>query len=644
VSTLAAPVDAGRQAAARHAWREVYDAFTDAEPHELTPEDLESFAEAAWWTGRLDEAIALRERAYAAFLSAGDRLAAARMALVSSWDHSGRGAYAVANGWFAKAARFLEGMPESVEHAHLALTEGYGELDAGGRLDEALEALDRAYELAERFGDRDMAAIALAGKGRALIQRGEVKSGLELLDEASAAATCGELLPFATGLVYCCTLSSCQDVGDYRRAAEWSEAANRWCDRLDVSGFPGACRVHHAEITRLRGDWATAEHQAMAACEELQEFQRDITASGYYEVGEVRRQRGDFAAAEEAYGQANEWGRDPQPGLALLRLAQGKVQSAIAGIERALENVDTPLFRSRLLPARVEIAVAAGDLSSARAAAEELERTVDAFKIGDQRAPAFDASVHLALGQIMLAEGDATGAAASLRRARNAWDRVGAPYEVAHARMLLGLAYRRAGDEHSATLELEAALAAFERLGAKLDEERARELLGRLETRRTFLFSDIVDSTKLLETLGDDKWKKLLARHDELVREAIAESGGEVIKHTGDGFFASFDGPRHAVEAAVAVQRALDDEVFAPDVRIGIHTGGAFHIGGDVADYGGQGVHAAARIAAAAGAGEILVTDATLDGVRTAFSLSTSREQTLKGFEEPVEVVSVTWS
>jgi len=412
---------------------------------------------------------------------------------------------------------------------------------------------------------------------------------------------------------------------------------------LDVSGFPGACRIHHAEITRLRGDWAKAEEQALTACEELQAFQRDITASGYYEVGEVRRRRGDFVAAEESYRQANEWGREPQPGLALLRLAQGKVQSAVAGIDRALEDVDEPLIRMRSLPAKVEIAIAAGDLSSARVAADELERVVDTYKVGDRRTPAFDAALHLASGQLKLAERDSEGAARCLRRARDEWRQVGAPYETAQARTLLGLAYRRAGDEHSAVSELEAALGAFERLGAKLDEERAKELLGRLETKRTFLFSDIVDSTRLLETLGAEKWKKLLARHDELVREAIVASGGEVIKHTGDGFFASFDAPKQAVEAAVAVQRALDGEVFAPDVRIGVHTGGAFHIGGDVADYGGQGVHAAARVAAAAGAREILVTDPTLDGVRTAFAFSTRREETLKGFEEPVEVVSVNW-
>jgi class 3 adenylate cyclase len=209
--------------------------------------------------------------------------------------------------------------------------------------------------------------------------------------------------------------------------------------------------------------------------------------------------------------------------------------------------------------------------------------------------------------------------------------------------MLLGAALRRRGDEQGATVELEGALAAFERLGAKLDSERAQELLGRLQTRRTFVFTDIVDSTRLLETLGDEKWRKLLARHDELVRGRIVESGGEVVKKTGDGFFASFENPRAAVEAAIAIQRALGEEIVAPDVRIGAHTGEAFRTGADSSDFGGQGVHLAARIGAAAQAGEILFSRETLAGAGTGFRISEPRAETLKGFAEPVEVVSIDW-
>src|SRR5215211_4702437 len=547
-------LDDARNAAARQQWRRAYEAFSAIEPAELTPTDVECFAEAAWWMGKLDQAIGLREDAYARFSSTGERLKAARVALKLSDDYAGRGAFAVAQGWFANGERLLDAEPECAEHGVLALARAAKYMFVEGNLPGAIAEFERAVAIGERFGERDTQLLALAGKGRALLKSGEIEQGLALMDEATASAVSGGIGAYSTGLIYCITISSCNDVGDYRRAAEWTEAANRWCDRLDVTGFPGACRIHRAEIMRLRGDWPEAEAQALAACEELHDFDRHITAAGFYEVGEIRRRRGDFAAAEEAYRTADELGRDPQPGLALLRLAEGKIDGAVAAITRTLAEVQEPLPRLRRLPAQVDIAIAAGDLKTARAAADELERIVDSYKIGDRRAAAFDASVHFVSGHIKLAEKDAEGATRCLRRARAEWHEVGAPYETAQARMLLGLAFRRQGDEHAATAELEAALATFERLGAKLDGERAKELLGRLQARRTFLFTDIVDSTKLLETLGDEKWRKLLARHNELVRGRIVENGGEVVQQTGDGFFAAFDNPRGAIEAAIAIQ------------------------------------------------------------------------------------------
>ena len=636
-------LEEARAAAESHAWRTAYDAYSRADARELTPDDLEKIADAAYWTGNIDEAIAFRERAYAGFASAGEPTRAARLALTLSWNHMGRAAYAIANGWFAKAERLLEDVPESVEHGHLLIARGSVKLYVEGDLRGALDDFERAYEIGRRFGNAEVQTMALTFKGKVLLIRGEADAAFALFDEATAAAVSGELPPFSTGIVYCCTISSCEDVGDYRRSAEWSEAAKRWCERLDINGFPGACRVHHAKAVRVRGDWAEAEQHALAACDELQAFDRSITAFGLYEVAEIRRRRGEFAAAEEAYRESNALGREPQPGLALLRLAEGKVDAAAAAIKRALEDVADPLRRIAHLPAQVEIAVAARDLKTARAAADELEQLVDMYKLGGRRTPAFDGTVHFARGQISLSDGDTASAARCLRRARDEWQQVGAPYETAQARLLLGLAYRREGDEDGAMSELEAAQVTFERLGAKLDEERAKELLGKLETRRTFLFTDIVDSTKLLETLGDAKWKKLLARHDELLRERIGGSGGDVIKQTGDGFFAAFDNPKGAIEAAVAIQRALADEIVAPDVRIGLHTGGAFHTDDNFSDYGGQGVHTAARIGAVAEPGEIVVSRETIEGLAGAFRLSEPRSQTLKGFDRPVEVVSVDW-
>jgi len=640
---MAGTVDVARNAAERHSWREAYDAYTGSGDSGLTPDDQEQFADAAWWTGKIDEAIGLRERSYAGFSAAGDRLGAARLALTLSWDHLNRGAFAVSRGWFANAERLLEGQPEAREHGFLALSRGITTLFAEGNIDDALPELERAHDIAARAGDRDTQVLALVGKGRAFVQRGDVEQGLAILDEASTSAVSGELRPYATGLVYCATITSCQHVGDYRRAAEWTEAASRWCEQEDMNGFPGACRIHRAEIMRLRGDWPEAEKTALAACEEVHDFDRLVTAGGYYEIGEIRRRRGDFAAAEEAFRTANELGRSPQPGLALLQLAQGKVESAVAGVTRRLAEMDEPLERVRMLPALAEIALAAGDLDTARSAAAELQQIVDSYKIGDRRAPAFDATVNLTLGQIELAGQDWDDASRDLRRARDEWQEIGAPYETAQGRMLLGIAFRHQGDEHAATLELQAAQTTFERLGAKLDEERAKELLGRVDTHRTFLFTDIVGSTRLLENLGDERWSKLLALHDKLVRTRIVESGGDVIKQTGDGFFASFDDPGAAIDAAVAIQRALQSEVFAPEVRIGAHAGTAFKTGASFSDYGGQSVHVAARIGAAAGAGEVLVSRETIDGIETSFRLSKPRAASLKGFEQPVEVVSVDW-
>jgi class 3 adenylate cyclase len=640
---VAGLVEDARAAAGRHSWREAYDAYSGSDERDLTPEDLERFADAAWWTGRLEKAIALRERSYTGFSAGGDRLGAARLALTLSWDHMNRAAFAVSRGWFANAERLLEGLPQAAEHGYLALSRGITALLAEGDVGKALPELERAHDIARRAGDRDTQVLALVGKGRALVQSGDVEQGLAILDEASTSAVSGELRPFATGLVYCVTITSCQDVGDYRRAVEWTEAASRWCEQEDMNGFPGACRIHRAEIMRLRGDWPQAEKTALAACEELREFDRFVTAGGYYEIGEIRRRRGDFAAADEAFRTANELGRSPQPGLALLQLAEGKAESAVAGITRALAEVHKPLLRVRVLPAAVEVAVAAGDLELARSAAAEFGQIVDSYKLGDRPAPAFDAATHLTRGQIKLAEKDWDGACDDLRRARNEWQQVGAPYETAQARLLLGIAFRHQGDESGATLELQAALATFERLGARLDEERVKELLGRVEARRTFLFTDIVDSTRLLETLGDERWSKLLARHDELVRTQILEFGGDVIKQTGDGFFASFGHPRAAIDGAVAIQRALQSEVFAPDVRIGAHAGRAFKTGANFTDYGGQSVHVAARIGAAAGAGEILVSRETLAGIEAPFRVSEPRAASLRGFDRPVDVVSIDW-
>jgi class 3 adenylate cyclase len=531
------PLEAGREAAQRHAWREAYPLLRTAdEAGTLAGDDLENLAAAAWWTGRLDEALALRERAYAAFSKQGEATRAAVLATALAMDHMVKGAFSVAGGWLARAERLLADEEESGAHGFLALIRGIGAFESGDLAGAAI-GLAEARDLATRHADPNIQAIAMVFQGMSLVSSGEVDAGLALLDEATAAAVSGELDPLATGMVYCCTIDSCQALGDCGRAAEWTEAANRWCDRLDITGFPGACRIHRAQIMRLRGEWPRAEEQALTACDELRHYNHFVTAAGYYEIGEIRRRRGDFAAAEEAYAQSRELGREPEPGQALLRLAQGKVDSAARALKRELERDDLdPLARAHRLPAQVEISLAAGEIKRARDAADELEAIADGYQAGNKRTPALEGAVRLARGQIQLAERDWEGAAVSLRVARETWSKVGAPYETAQARLLLGLAYRGDGDEDAARDELTAARSAFEMLGAVLDLQRATELLGDGRMQRTFMFTDIVDSTKLVEVLGEDKWRKLLAWHDRRLRELIEEAGGEVIKHTGDGY------------------------------------------------------------------------------------------------------------
>jgi class 3 adenylate cyclase len=629
-----------RDAAERNAWREAYEAYASIDGTGLSGADLEQYADMAWWTGKLREAIGLRERAYAAFTAEGDGRGAARVALALASDQVGLGAYAVAGGWFANAERLLEQETESVEHGYMALLQAAYAMFAEGDLAAALERFKRAEDIGVRLGDRDLEILGRVGTGRVSVKRGDVEQGLAILDEATA--VCGDLRPFSTVTAYCMTISACHDVGDITRAAEWTEVANRWCEGREFSGYPGACRIHRAELLRLRGQWPEAEEQALAACTELGDFDRLITGGGYYEIGEVRRRRGDHAGAEEAYQLADEHGRPPQPGRSLLRLAEGKVDAAVTGITRALQEVREPLARVRLLPAQVTIAVATSDLKAARAARDELADIVDSYKAG-KRAAAFDATVQFATGQIALAAHDPDTAAGALRVSRDHWLAIGAPYETAQARMLLGTALRRQGDEDGATSELESALAGFERLGAKLDEARVKELLGRQPTRKTFVFTDIVGSTRLLETLGDEKWKKLLARHNALLRERIIASGGEVVQQTGDGFFAAFNNPTAAIESTIAIQRALDAEVVAPDVRIGLHVGGALAGDSDSNPYSGAGVHLAARIGAAAGAAEILASRETVDEAGTGFRVSEPRAEVFKGFDRPVDVVRIDW-
>lgn len=640
---------AGREALTRHAWKEAFERLQAADAAKpLSPQDLELLAEAAQWVGRLDETIGGYERAFKSYLEQREPRRAGFIAIQVAHGHFAKGQRSLANGWLRRAERLLEAEQDSIEYGYLLRARGLNAKNP----DEALAHARTAYALATRLGDRDLAALELQEQGRLLIAQGQVADGMALIEEVAVSAVSGELGPYTTGDIYCNAIDVCRRLADYGRASEWTDAARQWCDREGILGIPGLCRVSRASILRLRGALTDAAGEAAQACEELRPYGVGPTAEAFYELGEIRLRLGDLAAAEEAFRQAHELGRDPQPGFSLLRLAEGRVEAARAAIRRALaDDSRDRLARAQLLPAQVEIALAAGDVETARGAVNELEDTAATYRTG-----AMEAAALCARGQLQVATGDEAGAQRSFRAGLRGWQELDAPYETARARMGLAAVFRAVGDLETAALELAAARAVFERLGAVIDAARAAEAqaslsaatsvvmqVPRTETR-TFMFTDIVRSTQLVEAIGDEAWADLVRWHDQALRALFATHGGEEIDHAGDGFFVAFPSVRPAVDCSVAIQRALLDhrrqQGFAPQVRIGLHAAAAQHRDGA---YRGKGVHVAARIAALAEAGEIMASRDTVETMPAGVTLSAPRAVTLKGLSEPLEVVSLSW-
>jgi ATP/maltotriose-dependent transcriptional regulator MalT len=468
-------LEAGREAFRACRWQEAFDALSDVDASRpLGPDDLEKLATSAWWICRLEDSIAARERALAAHLDAGHPREAALVVLALCFSSFRRGEAAIAASWLAQGERLLEIEPEGREHGRFLRARAVLAL-ARGDLDAALESARRAVALGRDYEDAELVVLARYVEGAVLIKQGRVSDGIALLDEAMLAAVQGHLPPMAIGEIYCNLVDACYELGDLRRAGEWTEGLRRWSENQPQSAYPGMCRVRRAAVLHLRGAWAEAEEEARRASRELLEMNPRVAAEGFYEIGEIRRRLGDPAGAEEAFRRASELGREPQPGMALLRLAQGNVAAAAAAIRVALaEESRTGLDRARLLPAQVEIAIAAGDLESAQAALDELGATAD-----DYGSPTIDAAAVSARGALRLAQGDATAALRAARHAWQLWQALDCPFEAASARRMLGLACRKAGDEDGAELALSAAGAAFERVGAAREAARTAELLGR---------------------------------------------------------------------------------------------------------------------------------------------------------------------
>jgi DNA-binding CsgD family transcriptional regulator len=445
-------VQRGREAVARRAWMDAHAALSAAGP--LAATDLEYLATAAYMLGDEAEYLAQLERAHQAHLEAGSVERAVRCAFWIGLQLTLRRDMGGAAGWLGRAQRLL-GDRDCVERGYLAL------LASLQRGDEA--ELAAAVEAAQRFADADLLAIAVHEQGGVGIRKGEIEAGLSLLDEAMVAVTAGELSPIVTGLIYCSVIAGCRHANELRRAQEWTAALTRWCEAQDdLVAFTGRCLVHRAEIMQVHGEWEDALDEARQAARRL-----DAAGQAFYRQGELLRLRGDFAAAEQAYRDASRHGVEPQPGVALLRLAQGRTDAAVAAIRRVAAETADPLTRTRLLPAQVEIELAAGDIEAAAAASGELDALVE-------RMPSrlLEATASQAAGALHLAEDDPHAALICARGAADAWQELDAPYECARARELIGLACRALGDEDSAAFELEAAHETFVRLGAAVDVAR----------------------------------------------------------------------------------------------------------------------------------------------------------------------------
>ena len=657
---MTAPLELGRDAANRHAWAEAMASLVTADNDgRLAPADLELLGTAAWWAGHPDVATEALERAFAGHEEAGRAEDAARVALMLAYQAFRRLAGAVGGGWVAQVQRMLEGVPDSALRAQVVAFQALEAL-MEGRIEAGIELADQTIAMATRLGNADALYAAMSFKGMGELLAGRWQSGMALIDEAAAAASSGRLDLRVASDIYCNTIAACRDLGDLQRAAQWTEEAERWMRRQSVGGYPGICQVHRAELKMLHGQWSEAEQEARRACTELERYGLlDAVGFAQYQVGEIRLRMGDLDAAAEAFDRAYEFGHDAMPGLALLQLARGDVVEAQRAIARALTAAagigaySDRATRGRLLPAQVDIALAARDLDTAGRAVEELESIAADFE-----RPLFRAGALTARGELLLEEARPTEASPILGQSWRMWRTADLPYESARARLHYAEALAAEGDEATARRDLLAARAVFERLGAALDLQRVDALLGaeggqqpappsgaEQRATKTFMFTDIVTSTDLVGVIGDEAWNELLGWHDRELRSAVALHGGEVVNHTGDGLFVAFERAADAIDCAVDIERRLvrhrREHGFAPSVRIGLHTAEATRRG---RDYAGQGVHVAARVGAAAGREEILATSAVLtEPVASRFRLSEPRLVTLKGVREPVEVRAVEW-
>lgn len=461
----------GREAAADRRWQDAVDLLSGADAGALRGDDLDTLAEALVRAGRPLDALRVRQRAHDVFVEEGNVARAAMMAILLAIWFGARLRLSVAGGWFQRAQRLLEAEPACEVHGYLEWAATMFAI-AGGDDEAALESAQRAFDIGQRFGVPDLQALGLTLGGYVRVRRGDVVPGMAMIDEGMTWAVSGHLSPLPAQLVFCRTISTCYELGDYRRAAEWMDAIAECFERTGVTSLPGDCETHSIGILIGRGAWSEAERRAREACAGMEPIELVHVGLALSEIGEIHLRMGDLDGAAEAFGKAIENAAPPQPGTALLLLARGDTAGAAASIGEALGEAGwNNLARARLLPAQVEIALAGDDIETARSAVAELAELATVFA-----SPAILASAASARGATLLAEGDTCGAVECLRRGADLWSDAHAPYDRARTRTLLARALLEEGDRSRGRGELHAARGAFESLGAALDLARLAEL------------------------------------------------------------------------------------------------------------------------------------------------------------------------
>src|SRR5215467_6801694 len=477
-------LEGGRAAFERGAWSESYRLLTAADAQNpLDPSDLDRLATAAYLIGEDGASVQARTRAHAGFLERGEPIRAARSAIwlaFTMFDKSRHRAQAA--GWLRRAQRLLGEVRDPCVEQGWLLCGSARQRVAAGEIASAHTAFIQAAEIGEQFGDVDLTALARHGQGRTLVAMNDTAAGLALLDEVMVAVAGGEVAPIVTGAVYCSVITACHDLFDLRRAQEWTTALEGWCAaHPDVVPFRGYCLIHRSELMRLHGAWQAAFSEAQRACDRLTDPPAQPEAgAAYYQLAELHRLRGELAMADEAYRLASQAGRNPQPGLALLRLSQGQLDAAGASIHLALQEARDRRSRVLLLCAGVEIMLAAHDVAGARAACDELAQIAEGLNVAFPRAMSLQAR-----GSIALADQQPFPALESLRAACATWQELDAPYQLAQCRVLIGLAYSLLGDNDGAQLELEAAQEIFEKLGAAPAAARVAMLTAQASQQRS---------------------------------------------------------------------------------------------------------------------------------------------------------------